>query len=501
MSNEVSKAQILDAPLTAQAVALVAEGASLSLSEAATKRIAAAREIVVAIVAQGLPAYGINTGVGALYDKPVSIGQMRQLSRNLVMSHACGVGASLSEEEVRAIIAAQINNFAHGWSGVRPEVVSALVALLDKMIVPQVPAGGSVGYLTHMAHITLVLIGLGRAEAGGRVIGGEEALAAANLEPLVLEAKEGLSLLNGAPCATGLGCLALARARRVMSAADAIAALTLEALGAQTAAFEQEVLSLRVSDGIETTGRNLRHLLANSAHLATRGCLQDALSLRAVPQVHGAVRDALDQVNMVLDRELRSVTDNPVVSGSTDQPIVKSEAHAVATALALALDQLAIAVAQLGIISERRLDRLVNPLVSRLPPFLASDPGVTSGYMIAQYTAASLVAESRRLCVPASLSGGVTSGLQEDYLAHPTGAAVKALAVVGHMEQILGIEMAAAAEAHDQAVPPHERAPGTAAIHRLVRLHLPAYADDRPMAELIEAAAQMIRQGLVASPY
>ncbi len=487
---------VIDRSIGARAVARVAEGATLALAPAAWRRIASARTIVEAIVARGAPAYGVNTGVGALVDKAVDTAHLRQLSRNLVMSHACGVGAPLAEAEVRAIITAQVNNLAHGRSGVRPQLVEALLALLHHGVVPEVPAGGSVGYLTHMAHIALVLLGEGEARVKGRLMPGAQALASVGLAPLVLEAKEGLSLLNGAPCATGLGCLALVRAERAVATADAIAALTAEALGVQTAAFAQEVLDLRVSAGVAITGARLRGFLSGSRRLASGGRLQDALSLRAIPQVHGAVRDALAHVAAMLDAELQSVTDNPVVSGTPEAPVVQSEAHAVATGVALALDQLAIAAAQLGLISERRLDRLVNPLVSGLPPFLASEPGVTSGFMIAQYTAAALVAESRRLCMPVSMSGGITSALQEDYLAHPTAAALKALAVIDHVEDILGVELIAAAQAHDLAVPEVLRAPGTAAIHSAVRLGIAPYADDRPMAEVIRAGAALVRGGL-----
>ena len=488
-------AYMIDKPLDAAAIAAVAEGAPLALGTAARGRIAAARDIVTAIVARGVPAYGVNTGVGALCDTAVDADHLRQLSRNLIMSHACGVGPALPDAEVRAIIAAQINNLSHGHSGVRLALVEALVALLDHDIVPEVPEGGSVGYLTHMAHIGLVLIGEGRARVAGRTLPGAEALAVAGLTPLVLEAKEGLSLINGAPCATGLGCLALARARRALDAADAIAAFTAEALGVQTLAFEADVLALHAAPGIAETGRRLRARLAGSVRLASGGRLQDALSLRAVPQVHGAVRDALDRAGAVLDAELASVTDNPVVSGTPEYPVVRSEAHAVAAGVAIALDALATATAHLGLIAERRLDRLVNPLVSGLPPFLARVPGVTSGFMIAQYTAAALVAECRRRCAPASLGGGITSALQEDYLSHPTAAALDALAVAGHVETILGIELIAAAAAQDAAVPPETRAPGTAAIHAQVRARVAPYADDRPMADLIAAGADLVRAG------
>jgi len=486
----------LDQPLDASALSAVAHGAPLSLGDAARDRIAAAHDLVRAIVAQGEPAYGVNTGVGALFDRAVEPALHRRLSHQLVMSHACGVGAALPGPEVRAIIAAQANNHAHGYSGVRVAVVEAMLALLAHHIVPEVPAGGSVGYLTHMAHIALVLIGEGHARIGDECMTGAAALARAGLSPLALDAKEGLSLLNGAPCATGLGAVALARARQAVIAADGIAALSFECLGGNPAAFAPEVLGLRRSAGVAQTGTALNAWLAGSAHLAGAARLQDALSLRAIPQVHGGVRDALTHVGAMIDDELASVTDNPVVMGTPEAPRAASEAQAVAAGLAIALDGLSIAVAHLGMMSERRLDRMVNPLVRGLPPFLAAEPGVSSGVMIAQYTASALVSENRRLAAPASLDGGITSALQEDYLCHPTTAALKALTILANVETILGIELAAAAQAHDLGVPPAARAPATARLHAHARTAIAAYADDRPMHAVIAEATELVRAGL-----
>ncbi len=486
----------LDQPLAARSLAAVALGAPLALGDGARARIAAAHDLVRAIVAQGVPAYGINTGVGALVDRTVEPALQSRLSRQLILSHACGVGAPLPEAEVRAIIAAQANNHAHGYSGVRVAVVEALLALLDHRIVPEVPGGGSVGYLTHMAHIALVLLGEGHARIGKERLTGAQALARAGLTPLVLEAKEGLSLINGAPCATGLGALALARALAAVDSADAVAALSFEALRGNPAAFDPALMALRRSHGIATTTTALNAWLAGSAHLAGAPRLQDPLSLRAVPQVHGAVRDALAHAGAMVDAELAAVTDNPVVLGTPDAPRAGSQAHAVAAGLAMTLDSLGVAVAHLGMMAERRLDRLVNPLVSGLPPFLAGEAGVSTGFMIAQYSAAALVGENRRLAAPASLDGGVTSGLQEDYLSHQTPAALKALTLVANVEAILGIELAAAAQAHDCAVPPAARAPATARLHAHVRRTIAPYADDRAMHLVMEAGAALVRAGL-----
>ncbi|MGO8058327.1 HAL/PAL/TAL family ammonia-lyase [Rhizobium leguminosarum] len=486
----------IDAGLTWRDVARVGAGETLALSPAAWGRVEQASRIVARIVETGVRAYGVNTGVGALADTVVDRASQSLLSRSIVLSHACGVGPLLAAREVRAIIAAGIANFAHGHSGVRREIVQHLAALLEHDCIPDVPSKGSAGYLVHNAHIALVLIGEGSAHLAGRRMSGREALAAIGLEPLVLGAKEGLSLVNGTACATGLTAVALSRAERLLDWADAIAALTLEAAGCQIAAFDAAVLALRPSAGIEKVGATLRARLQGSGLVAAAfgRRTQDALSLRSVPHAHGAAHDVFDISARVVDQELASVTDNPAVSGTPEQPIVSSEAHAVAPALGQAADSLAIALAQLGAISERRMDRLVNPLVSGLPPFLASDAGSHSGFMIAQYTAAALSNENRRLAAPAAMDGGLTSGLQEDFLAHPTAAAGKLLAVIDNAEYILAIELMAAAQAHDFLATTAPRAAGTDLVYQAVREHVSHYGDERPLNGDIEAVCSLIRE-------
>ncbi|MDF0696217.1 histidine ammonia-lyase [Rhizobium sp. MC63] len=487
---------VIDQMLTWRDVARVGAGEALALSAAAWARIEQASRIVERIVETGLRAYGVNTGVGALADTVVDRASQSLLSRSIVLSHACGVGPLLAGREVRAIIAAQIANFAHGHSGVRREIVAHLTALLEHDCIPDVPSKGSAGYLTHNAHTALILIGEGSATVAGRRMIGREALAAIGLQPLLLGAKEGLSLVNGTACATGLTATALSRAERLLDWADAIAALTLEAAGCQIAAFDEAVLALRPSTGIEKVGAALRARLAGSGLVAAAfgRRTQDALSLRSVPHAHGAARDVFDNSARITDQELASVTDNPAVSGTPEQPVVSSEAHAVAPALGQAADSLAIAVAQIGAISERRMDRLVNPLVSGLPPFLASDAGSHSGFMIAQYTAAALSNENRRLAAPAALDGGLTSGLQEDFLAHPTAAAGKLHAVIDNAEYILAIELMAAAQAHDFLAATAPRAAGTDILYRAVRQRISHYDDERPLNGDIEAVRSLIRE-------
>jgi histidine ammonia-lyase len=487
---------LLDGPLSWRQVAAVAQGASLSLSPAARSRIETARGLVQAIVQQGIRAYGVNTGVGALCDVIVTESKQRQLSRNIVMSHAVAVGPALEVPAVRAVMAAAINNFAHGYSGVRVEVVERLIALLAHDCIPEVPAHGSVGYLAHMAHIALLLLGLGHARVHGERRSAAAALQASGLEPLVLEAKEGLSLVNGTPCATGLTALALQRSEQLLDWADLIGAMSFENLHGQLSAFDPQALRLRNSPALMRVGERLRATLEGSVILAQSvgRRTQDPLSLRAIPQVHGAVRDQLDNAARATDAELASVTDNPIVLGSLQAPRALSEAHAVGAAIGLSADALGIAIAELAAMAERRIDRLVNPLVSALPAFLASESGVGSGFMIAQYTAVALAAENRRLAAPASLDGGITSGLQEDHLCHATPAALKLLDIIANAQIILAIELLAAAQAYDLQSTAGARAPRTDSVYRAVRARIPRYADDRPLAGDIELARGMLRE-------
>ena len=453
-----------------QQVAAVANGARLELAPDAVERIAHGRAIVDALVARGIKGYGINTGVGALCDVIVDRDQQQALSHNILMSHACGVGAPLGRVETRAIMAAQINNFAHGASGVRPEIVNFLIALLNADCIPVVPSRGSVGYLTHGATIGLVLIGHGHAMHDGVRITGAQACAKVGMEPLRLQAKEGLSLVNGTPCATGMACLALWRLSGLLDWADLAAAMTAENLGCQMTAFAPKALSLRKSDGLQKVGETLRAYLQDSPMLAASlgKRTQDPLSVRSVPHVHGTVRDALKDVIAT-------------VLGDPETPEVHSQAHAVGAALALSMDNLGVAVAELAAISERRIDRMVNPMVSGLPAFLVRESGVCSGYMIAQYTAVSLVAENRRLAAPASLDGGITSALQEDMLTHATPAAWKVLAILDNLELVLGIELLAAVQAYDLQGDEAKPAVRTGKFHGDIRKSIQPYRDDRPM--------------------
>ena len=492
----MSNSLVLSGPLSWRQVAAVAEGAQLSLSDAAEQRIRRARSLVESIVAKGVRAYGVNTGVGALCDVIVEPSQLRHLSRNIVMSHAVGVGAPLGRCEVRAIIAAAVNNFSHGYSGVRLDVVDRLLGHLRQDWIPEVPACGSVGYLSHMAHIALAIIGEGFVQRVGQRRATADVLKAADVEPLVLEAKEGLSLVNGTPCVTGLMSLALLRADRLLNWADVIAAMSFENLHGQLAAFDPVGLRLRASPAVLEVSERLQSLLEGSGILAANAGrrTQDALSLRAIPQMHGAAREVFARTAATVDSELRAVTDNPVVVGTEEEPRSISQANAVGASIGLSADAIGVAMAGIAAMAERRIDRLVNPLVSGLPAFLASDSGAGSGFMIAQYTAASLVADNRRLAAPASLDGGVTSGLQEDHLCHATPAALKLLKILDNVEFILSIELLATVQAYDLQSGGTQRAPNTDIVYRAVRGQVSHYRDERPLGRDIERVREMIRE-------
>ena len=487
--------QVIDAPLSHQAVAAVAAGAELRLSAPASRRIAHARAIVEVIVARGIRAYGVNTGVGALCDTLLEADQLRDLSRNLLMSHACGVGEPLSVAQTRAIMACAINNFALGGSGVRPVVVERLLALLNANLIPVVPRSGSIGYITHMAHIGLAVIGEGTVHSAGGNLSARAALQSLEVTALELEAKEGLSLVNGSPDSTGLACLALQQLSILLDWADLIAAMTFENIGHNITAYSLEALRFSASENIRRAGARLTDVLAGSELLARAAVrTQDAMSLRAVPQVHGAVRGCFDATAAMVDRELASVTDNPIVAGSLDMPAIYAGAHAIATGLALSLDALAIAVAKIAAMSERRIDRLVNPLVNEHPPFLAAAAGSSSGFMIAQYTALALASENRRLAAPSSLDGGVSSGLQEDEIPHTTAGALRLLKIIENFEVILSIELLAACQAYEYKDPRKARAPATERVYVQFRGFVPSYSDDRPLAGDIQSTVKFLRR-------
>jgi histidine ammonia-lyase len=493
--SQVEKIVITGNPLRWQDVVAVARhGAQLELSSETWARIENAQDIVQRIVESGERAYGVNTGLGGLSNVSLKDQQLSQLSRNTLLSHACGVGPVLPDEQTRAIICAAIHNYSHGKSGIHRRVVEGLLALLNRGITPQVPSQGSVGYLTHMAHIGIALLGVGNVSYRGQITSAQQALAEEGLQPVQLGAKDGLCLVNGTPCMTGLSCLAIADATRLVQWADVIGAMSFEAQRGQIAAFDAEIIALKPHPGMQQVGINLRALLDGSEVIAASKGIrtQDALSIRSIPQVHGAARDQLAHAIKQVEAELNGCTDNPLLLGTPDNFRVMSQANPHGQSVAMAADLLAIAMAEIGSIAERRLDRLVNPHVSGLPAFLVANPGVNSGMMIVQYVAASLCAENRQLAQPAVLDNYVTSGLQEDHLSLGTSAALKLHRALENCTQILAIEYLLAAQAFEF-LKAQRFGAGTDRAWRLLRETVPAYDQDRWLAPDIAAAASVLK--------
>ncbi|MFK3790071.1 histidine ammonia-lyase [Pseudomonas piscis] len=487
---------VADAPVGWQDVVAVARhGARLELSPQAWARIDNAQAIVRQVVENGERAYGISTGLGALCNVLLAGEQLSQLSRNTLLSHACGVGPALPDEQARAILCAAVINYSHGKSGIHRQVVEALLALLNRGITPQVPSQGSVGYLTHMAHIGIALLGVGLVSYRGRIMAAAQALAEEGLQPVQLGAKDGLCLVNGTPCMTGLACLALADAERLLQWADVIGAMSFEAQRGQIAAFDPEIIALKAHPGMQQVGGNLLALLERSEVIAASKGLrtQDALSIRSIPQVHGAARDQWAHAAKQVQTELESATDNPLLLGTPEHYRVVSQANPHGQSVAMAADVLAIAMAEIGSIAERRLDRLINPHVSGLPAFLVSEPGVNSGMMIVQYVAASLCAQNRQLAQPAVLDNYVTSGLQEDHLSLGTNAALKLHQVLENCTRILAIEYLLAAQAFEF-LKEQRFGAGTGLAWSLLRERVPAYHQDRWLAPDIASAAALLKE-------
>ena len=473
----------------------------VALAPAAAERLRAGRAFVDRLAAGSEPIYGITTGVGKLKDVVIPPPERAALQRNLVLSHAAGVGAPLSEAETRGMLLLLAASLARGASGVRPRVVETLVTCLNRGVHPVVPERGSVGSsgdLAPLAHVAACLIGEGEAWADGRPVPAAQALSAAGVPPLALETKEGLALLNGTHLMAALGALAVLEAGRLARLADVGGAMSLEALMGTNAAFDARIHALRPHPGQQAVAANLRALTAESGVIEShRDCtrVQDAYSLRCMPQVHGSARAAIGFARGVIERELGAVSDNPLIFPSDGAVLSGGNFHG--EVLGLALDTLVVGLAQLAGISERRCDRLVNPLTNEgLPAFLAHGGGVNSGYMIAQYTAAALAAELKTLAHPASVDSIPTSGLQEDYNAMGAGAALKARRAIPVARQVLAIELLLAAQALDLRAPlvPGR---GSRAARDAVRRRIEPLADDRYLKADLDAALALAEDGSV----
>jgi histidine ammonia-lyase len=494
--------QLDGASLTIAQVCAVtrARTSEVALSTTAREQMERSRALIDRLAAGDDPIYAVNTGVGLLANVRIPRGELDQLQRNVIRSHCVGVGEPLSRHAVRGMILIRANVLAKGCSGIRPLVADRLCDLLSHGVTPVVPSQGSVGAsgdLAPLAHMSLVLIGEGEAEFEGAILPGAEALQRAGLEPIDLHPKEGISLINGTQAMLAIGCLELDAAQTLADTADVVSALTLDALRGTPRAFDVRIHQARPHPGQLASAERLRGLLEGSeirqSHI---GCqrVQDAYSLRCIPQVHGPVRDAIAEARRVFEIELNSATDNPLVFG--DEVLSGGNFHG--ESLALQLDFLAIALSALAGISERRVDRLVNPALNEeLPPFLAGHAGLESGLMMAQVTAASLVAENGVLAHPASTGSITTSGNKEDFVSMGMTSAVKLQRIVRNTRNVLAIEALAAARALDLLAPLKSSAALEEARAR-IRGVSPPITGDRPFYRDIAAIEALVRSGRLA---
>ena len=486
----------------ADVVAIARRGEKVRLSDGALSRMADARRIVESL-ADGEPVYGISTGFGALANTTIPADRRAALQQSLIRSHAAGMGPAVEAEVVRAMMFLRARTLAFGASGARPQVAESLVRLINEGVVPVVPEHGSLGAsgdLAPLAHAALVLIGEGEVLTDDGPIDAAEALARAGIEPLELVEKEGLALTNGTDGILGMLCLAAHDAKHLLTVADIVAACSVEALLATDRAFAADLLALRPHPGQQASAANLRAVLAGSPIVASHrhgdDRVQDAYSIRCTPQVHGAARDTLEFVIGVTDRELASAIDNPMV---LPDGRVESCGNFHGAPVALAADYLAIAASEVGAIAERRIDRLLDPSRSHgLAPFLADDPGVDSGLMIGQYTAAALCAENRRLAAPAAVDSLPTSAMQEDHVSMGWGAARKLRRVIDNLRRILAVEWVAAARGIELRAP-LQPAAGTAAAISLLRSRVPGPGPDRWLSPELAAAERMLADETLAT--
>ncbi len=499
-------------PLTLDELVAVAEGGTkVPIAAEALARVGESRAGIERIVAEGATVYGVNTGFGRLADVSVKQAQLAQLQTNLVRSHAGGVGAPLSIAEARGMLLLRANVLAKGYSGVRPAVLELLVAMLNEGVTPVIPEKGSVGAsgdLAPLAHLALVVMGEGEAFFAGERMAGAEAQKRAGLKALVLLGKEGISLLNGTQAMTAVGGLAVARARRVAELADVAGAMSLEALMGTPAAFDERIQLARPHAGQIAVAGHLRSLLAESeireSHREHDTRVQDAYCLRCMPQVHGAVRGVLEHVTEVLMVEMGSATDNPLVFPVTAVPEANEGAHGGdvisggnfhGAPLSYIFDYASIAVTDLASMTERRIDRLLNPDINEgLPAFLSPDPGLSSGFMIAQIASAALINECQVLSHPSSVGSIPTSGGKEDHVSMGMTGALKLRQIVEHAERIVGIELMCAAQGLEFRLPlkPGKR---LEAAQAAVRNVIPRLEEDRELSREIEKMSASIRRG------
>jgi histidine ammonia-lyase len=473
----------------------------ISIHPEIKNRIEKAQDVMMDLVRSGKTIYGVNTGFGKFSDVKISPQQTEELQRRLVLSHAAGVGEPMAVPLVRLMMLLKIKNLSQGYSGVRYDVVQQLQNLLNHQITPVVPEKGSVGAsgdLAPLAHMTLVLMGEGEAFVNGSRMPGEKALRLKGIKPLNLAAKEGLALLNGTQAIQAYGLYGLLQARNLLCCADIIGAMSLEALLGTLTAFDPRIQEIRRHPGQMQVAENIIRILADSpivaSHRDSPHKVQDAYSLRCIPQVHGAIRDGIRHVRDVFEREMNGVTDNPLVF--PDQAEVLSGGNFHGEPVALAADYLGILLAELASLSERRIEHMMDPAVSELSAFLAREGGLNSGFMMAHVTAAALVSENKVLAHPASVDSIPTSANKEDHVSMGTHAARKALDVITNAEQVLAIELLCACQALEMRQP-MKPAEATNRVLQLVRAGIPHWDHDRLMHVDLLKAREYIRSGQI----
>ena len=482
-----------------EVVAVAREGARVRIDAEAQKKVSACRDYVDKKLSEGAVVYGLTTGFGKFSDTLISADETRDLQRNLIISHACGMGNPLPREVVRAAMLLRCNALSRGFSGIRLSTLQTLVDMLNAGVHPVIPEKGSLGAsgdLAPLSHMVLVMLGEGHAEYQGEVIPGAEAMKKAGIAPVELAAKEGLALINGTQIMTAIGTLAVYDAVRLSRTADVIAALTTEASLGIKKAFDHKLHDLRGHQGQKDTAENMLRLLEGSdlAHDKNPDKVQDAYSIRCIPQIHGASRDALRYCWDVLSREINAVTDNPIIFPDEDEAISGGNFHG--QPVAIAMDMAGMAIAELANVSERRIERLVNPQLSGLPAFLTPHGGVCSGFMITQYAAASMVSENKVYAHPACVDSIPSSANQEDHVSMGTTAARKARMILDNSEKVLSIELFAATQAitfRDES----KLAPATRAVYDMVRREVKPIDHDVVMHYEMVKFDDMVKSGRV----
>ena len=485
--------------LTLEELAAVCrDNAPVALAPEAKQRILESRQVVDMLVDEAAVVYGITTGFGKFSDVTITQDECRQLQRNLIVTHAVGAGDPFPRDVARGIMLLRVNNLAKGFSGTRLELVETLVAMLNRGVTPVIPQKGSLGAsgdLAPLSHMVLPMLGLGQAEYDGEVLPGDVAMERAGIPTVELVAKEGLALINGTQAMTSVGALAVYDAIGLMKAADIAAAMSFEANRGVEDALDPRVHAVRPHDGQMKTAANLRNLLFGSGNVTCQGEIrvQDGYSLRCVPQVHGASQDAINYVKSKVEIEMNAVTDNPIIFKETMEGISGGNFHG--QPMALAFDFLGIALSELANISERRLERLVNPNLGGFPAFLVKKGGLNSGFMIVQYSAAALVSENKVLAHPASVDSIPSSAGQEDHVSMGTIAARKAAEILGNVRRVLAMELMCACQAVDLLGGQERLGKGTAPAYRTIRAVCATLEDDRPLYEDINRCEAVLRDG------